>query len=301
MKSSSRFKNFFLVLKATRVKRAGFALLSIFAAASFVNLLNRDVIILAILALLLYCVGGLHNAKVDNDYRLKKRDFYIAVSFILFISLILASTNPKILVLISLVLVLTIFYNTISRKLLYVDLFILSLTHVFVPFIGTLWLLNKNIMQYIGHALMPTLTFIFIVSVKNILEFEKDRKRGYVTLMTLFKNGKGLMKASVAVGLLILSLFFLILGFSLVNLIIFSLIFFISIFIIKYINNLEGKKAIILARMLFTLVLMIYLIENRASLTINMLFFILGYVFIKDGLIIMVNDLKGLKNYKLPT
>jgi len=63
------------VFKATRIKRGTYAPLSILAAASFVNILNKEVIILAIIGILVYSIGGLYNAKQDNDFGIKKNIF----------------------------------------------------------------------------------------------------------------------------------------------------------------------------------------------------------------------------------
>ena len=92
-----------LILKATRLNRGSYAALSIFTAASFVNVLNKDIIILVVLGFLLYSVAGLHNAMVDNDYKIKKKHFYLALLIIIFLSLILGLTNFKILILIFLI------------------------------------------------------------------------------------------------------------------------------------------------------------------------------------------------------
>lgn len=291
-------KKFFLFLKelkeifrATRIKRANFALLSILAAASFVNVLNVDIIALMIITILIYSIGGLHNAVVDNDYKIKKKYFHIIIALIFFISLILSLLNLKILVLILIVLILTFFYNTFSRKILYADLFTLSLTHIFIPFIGALWILNANLSQYFSYVIIPTLSFIFIVNVKNIVGFQEDKKRGYVTLMTQFDNGRTLMKISSLVGILI------IIGFPLIfhlKFNIFSIIFILIVFIflIKDIDFVDGKKSRRLARLIVPLILMEYIFENKAILIINILFLLSAYLFIKEGLGVIIDDIK---------
>lgn len=297
-------KQFFLfseelkkILIATRVKRASYAPLSIFSAASFINILNIDIIFLAIISLFVYSIGGLYNAKRDNDYKIKEKHFYITVFILVFISLGLSLVNLKILLLMLFAIFLVICYNTIGRKILYGDIFIAGLTHIFIPFMGTLWILNADLLQYIPYALIPTLSFILIVNVKNIIGFKKDKKRGYVTLMTKFYNGKTLMKISSLIGLFIIISFPLIFNLKL-NIFLIIFILGIFIFLIRDIGFLEGKRATSLARLIIVIILFGYLIENQAILIINLLFLLSGALFIKEGLIALINGLKTLKIYK---
>jgi len=283
------------LLKASRITRSSYALLSILAAASFMNIINIDIIILIIIGVMFYTIGGLQNSLNDNDHKINKKYFYAITFFIIIISLILALINKKIYIILPMVLALTFFYNTLSRKILFADVLTTSLTHMLIPFLGTLWILNNNISDYFIDSILPMSCYFFMINVKNLVGFKEDKKRGYITPMTIFKNGKTFMKISVIMGLIIILVYAYILKIYTNNLFIISLILISSIFLFKNIDKLEGQKSLDIARLILVFVLAGYLLENKAILAITLLFLLSSFIFVKKGLKVIINDLKNFK------
>jgi 4-hydroxybenzoate polyprenyltransferase len=272
------------LIKSARFERAGYAPLTIFSASSFANSFNINVLILALVGFLLYLIGAVHNSVKDKDHFIRKKPAYLVMVLIFIICFAISLTNLKILILILAASLLSFFYNTASRKILMADLATMSITHIFLPFLGTLWVLNESIVNYIPYALMPSLAFFFIVNVKNMSGFQDDAKRGYVTLMTRFRNRKKLMQLSVLIGILIILFFYFILDFSAACSLILLLILIISVLIIRSIDRLDGRRAVILARFVIFLVFLIYIINNRPPFLVLLLFVFSGIVFAKEGI-----------------
>ncbi|MBR9706435.1 hypothetical protein GOV14_05345 [Candidatus Pacearchaeota archaeon] len=295
-----RLKSIIKVIKASRVQRSTYAILSIFIAASFVNTLNKPVIILAFLSVLFYSVGGLQNAIKDKDYMINKKILPISILIIIITSLIITNFNYKIILLIPIVLLLTFFYNTYSRKILFMDLITMSFTHITIPFLATLWILNKPIIPYVKYPIFMALSFILIINTKNMSGFLEDKKRGYVTLMTKFKSGKFLILLSVILGIILLIVNALILKNYPLNPLLLLIILIPSFFLLKDITQLRGKNATILARMVFVILILGYLVQNKPSIKITALSFLSSFIFIKQGLYTISTEIKQSKFYRQP-
>ncbi len=300
MKKRFRFFHIIELIKATRIQRSSYALLSIFIAASFFNILNKQVLILAFLSILFYSIGGLQNAIKDKDYKINKKILPIFIFPIVLITLIITNFNYKIIFLIPLVLILTFFYNNFSRKILLADLITMSFTHIIIPFLATLWILNKPIIPYLKYPAFLAISFILIINTKNMSGFLEDKKRGYVTLMTKFKSGKYLILTSAILGLGLIITNSIILKNYPQNPILFSIIFIPSFFLLKDIKHLKGTQATKIARMIFVLLALGYLIFNKPSIKITALGLLSSFIFIKDGLRTISNEIKQSKFYKLP-
>ena len=98
-------------------------------------------------------------------------------------------------------------YSKFSRFILFGDSVVLSMTHVVIPIISASFILNLDI-----NMLTPIIGFIVIPfwmknPKKNLREIDEDKKRGYKTLMTMYKNGKDVTH-------ILLSLYFILIFLS---------------------------------------------------------------------------------------
>jgi 4-hydroxybenzoate polyprenyltransferase len=275
-------KDIFNIFKATRAKRAIYSILSILTGAAFINKLSIDIFLLIILGFLIYSIGGLYNAKKDNDYKIKNKHYKIAIISLTIISFLISLYNYKIIVIFLAALFLAFIYNKIARYVLYLDIFIGSLTHVFLPLFGAIWVLNGPLNSYLGILIISPIIFTFLLPVKNLIGFKQDKKRGYATLMTKFKNGKLLTTLSVLFSVFLIFLSFFLFNLSYIFLIFFLIIIITTFFTVKNINSLKGKQAVILVRFIFICFFLGLILESNPSIIITLLFLAVASFFIKD-------------------
>jgi 4-hydroxybenzoate polyprenyltransferase len=211
--------NFINLLKATRIKRALIPLSFIVLIAGLANTINLEIILLMICSTLMYSIGGIINAKIDKDYELKYSNTVIAILFLITITLSLY--NYIILITVLLSIILGYIYSKYSRFILFGDSFILSLTHSTLPIVSASILLNLNFNIAIMITIFSFLTTMLVIPIKNLKGVEEDKRRGYRTLMTIYKNGEKIT-------------------------IILLQIYFVSLFLIYFILDLEYKFTLIL-------------------------------------------------------
>lgn len=252
--------NFINLLKATRIKRALIPLSFIILMTGFANKINTEIIILMTCSVLMYSIGGIVNAKVDKDYRIKYIKTTIAILFL--ITIILSLYNYIIFVTVLLGFILGYIYSKYSRKILFGDSIILSITHSTLPIISSSILLEINPKLTMITTIFMFLTMTLIIPIKNLKGIEEDKKRGYITFMTKFSNGK-------QITLLLMQ------------------IYFISLFLAYFLFDLSSKFIFILMGIFILKILIDYFLNTKKDVTAYKLIrlvpilFIFGIIFDK--------------------
>lgn len=177
------------LLKSTRIERALIPISFIILTASFANQITSQVITLIICSTLLYISGGILNAKIDNDYPLPKSTSTI-ITILILITITLSLQNKIILTSVLTWTALNIIYNKYSRRILFGDSLILSLTHTGIPVIATALLLNIPAILTIKITTFSIIFAILLIPMKNLKGLQDDKKRNYKTLLTKYQNGK---------------------------------------------------------------------------------------------------------------
>lgn len=188
MKKRNR-KYFFNLLKSMRIYRVFPTLMVILVAASFADLISKDIIILGFVGILIYSSYGIHNALRDKDYFLPKysKKVILVLLFIVFVTSIL---NRVIFLTAVIAISLGFIYNTFFRYLVLGDTTILTITHYVLPFFSSSVLLGLDLDFAIKFSGALFFVFWFLLPIKNLKGIQEDRKRKYRTLTTVFKNGK---------------------------------------------------------------------------------------------------------------
>lgn len=230
--------SFLDILKPLRLERSLIPLSSIMIIVGFANKINLEIFILMICCILMYASGGIINAKIDKDYKINY--FTPIILTILITSIIISFSNKIIFITVLLSFLLGFIYNKFSRKILFGDSIILALTHSTLPIISASLLLNldKILIVYIANFMF--LAIILVTPMKNLNGIDEDKKRGYKTLMTKYKNGKKITNFLLDIYFILLFLAYFI--FQLGNKFLFIFIF---IFLIKGLMNyfiLENKE-----------------------------------------------------------
>ena len=114
-----------MLFRATRIERTLYILSLMIIPCAFVNRINVDVLLFALSCIFLYSSMGLFNAIKDKDYDLPRYAKLISL-FLVFLSLLISFFNKIIFITFLLWLILGVIYNTIARKILFADAFILS-------------------------------------------------------------------------------------------------------------------------------------------------------------------------------
>lgn len=179
----------FNLIRATRIERSLYAVGSIIVTAAILDSFSLEVAILMLNSILLYCVGGLINAKKDNDYNMGKKNIDKYILF-LFIVASLLSLQSLLLLLSTIIWFLFGFvYNHYSRKILMMDSFVLSITHVVVPGVFTFLILGSTDYSVLFILIFLAIVFFLLITMKNINQKNEDLQRGYLTLMTCYRKG----------------------------------------------------------------------------------------------------------------
>lgn len=179
---------FLTLLKATRLERAVIPLSFIFLVSNFVGKVNIGVGILSLCCVLLYISGGILNAKVDGDFKLK---YHKQVLFFLTILTLGISFYDKI-IFFSVIswIILNVVYSKYSRKILFGDSIILSITHGVIPIISTILLTELNFSSGFKITGFSFLLMNLIIPMKNFKGIKEDKENKYKTLLTNFRRGK---------------------------------------------------------------------------------------------------------------
>ena len=284
-------QNYFLnLLKATRVVRVLIPLSSIMLIVGFANQINKDIFILAICCVLIYSAGGIFNAKVDKDFKLKYP--IIAVIFLFVTALILSFSNYIIFFSVVAWVLLSFIYNKFSRKILFGDSTILAITHAVIPIVGASLLLNLDFRIMFMISSFMFVALFLIIPMKNLNQIEKDKKRRYKTLMTQFKNGRQITNWLLNIHILLLFLSYFIFDFGNKFLLIFFFIFILKIFVSNLINKNRDLKAYYLSRLIFILFSFAIVYDQTTNtifilMSASMVFIYLAYLYILKWNIMM--------------
>lgn len=258
-KGENKFLN---SIKATRITRTFPSLLLIILACSISNKWNLEIIFLGISLLLIYSFAGIQNALKDKDHEVTKETKII--SFIpLFIALIISTLNIWIFIASVSWILLGIFYNTKSRKILFLDTTILGITHYFLPLFTSLVLLENSIGSSFKTAIPIYLITWFILPIKNLKETKKDEKLGYKTLTTKYKNGKEITIISFVSSIFLLIAYLYSIGTSFFYIEFIAIIYLVVLISIR---TEQEKLTLKLTRLLFLIFFFILIIINTKEL-----------------------------------
>lgn len=245
-------QNYFLnLLKATRIIRVLVPLSSIMLVVGFANQINKEIFILAICCILIYSIGGIFNAKVDRDFKLKYS--FIIIIFLFTIALILSFSNYIIFLTVIAWILFSFVYSKFSRKILFGDSIILAITHTVIPIVASALLLSLETKFTITLSIFMFVSLFLIIPMKNLSQVKEDKKRKYKTLMTQYKNGKQIINWLLNIHILLLFLAYFVFNLGNKFLLIFFFIFILSIFIFHLINKNKEIKAYSLSRLIFIL------------------------------------------------
>lgn len=253
------------LLKATRIERSLIPVSFIFLACAIANKINFQIFLLITICILIYVSGGLLNARIDKDFKLKKDLF--SISALILIALLI-SVGGKILLLSTIMWVIFSFiYNKLSRKILLADSIILSITHCLIPFIIASIILD-NFQGAFQIGIFFFLSINLIIPMKNLKGKEEDKKRNYKNLLTKFENGR-------AITLFLYFLYFPLIFstqfiFNLGNIfLIFStIIFLFYIFSIYLLNRNQDSQTYSMARLIVILANIAFIFSITNNLTI---------------------------------
>ena len=184
--------NVFTLIKSTRLQRPLIPLSFMMIAAGFANHINTDILILGLCCLLIYASGGILNAKVDGDFKLKQTS--LIISILITLAIIISLKNYIIFIAVLGWIILSYIYSKHSRKILFGDSIILSITHAALPVFTASMILKLNILLALKLSIFSFIAFFSIVPMKNLNGIKEDKKRKYKTLMTKYKGGKSITK-----------------------------------------------------------------------------------------------------------
>jgi len=244
-------KNLSNILKAFRLERPLIPLSSIMLVVAFTNHLNLAVIILMVCCILMYAVGGLINAKIDNDYKVSHA--YLIIFFIFSLSLILSFFNYIILLTVLASFLLGFAYSKYSRFFIFGDSIVLGLTHSTLPIISSALLLGLGFLLTMKLTTFMFFSIALVAPMKNLRGIKDDKKRKYKTLMTKYKNGKKITNLLLDIYLVLLFLAYFIFKLSNKFLFIFSILLMLGFFINYLMANKKEVKAYQLARLVIIL------------------------------------------------
>lgn len=278
MKNKKRDKNNFLnILKAFRLERPLIPLSSIMLVVAFANKVTIGIIVLMICCILMYAVGGLINAKIDHDYKVKNS--YLIIFSIFAITLILSLYHYIIFLTVLLSLLLGFIYSKYSRFLLFGDSIILGLTHSTLPIISAALLLSLNSELTFKLAGFMFFAIALVAPMKNLKGVKEDKKRGYKTLMTKYKDGKKITNLLLNLYLLLLFLAYFIFNLNKKFLLIFSILLMLGFFINYLMANKKEVQAYRLVRLVIILFSFAIVFSQTSNLKIILLSFSLVFVY----------------------
>jgi len=243
--------NFFgNLLKSMRIDRTLHIIAMMLIPIAFANFITKEVVILAAVCFLLYSSFSIHNAVKDHDFRLRNSARYFSILLIV-VALILSFSSKVILFTAFIWIILGWYYNTISRRHLFLDIFILAITHFSLPVFSAGLLLGLDLKLNFVLTGMMFFIFGFITNVKNLVKIKEDRERGYKTIGTRFENPADLVKIFFEIGfILMLTLYFIFnLGNSflvvLIGILILKIFVFLSLDLKKYKLGLKISRSIV--------------------------------------------------------
>lgn len=191
------------------------------------NTFKTDIFFLLGACILTYGVGGLINAKVDNDTGTKYLTEGIIVLFLL--ALLVSLKNYIITITVFVGLIMGYLYSKFSRKIVFADSFILSITHVFIPIMSSALIFNVNIIQILPLTIWLMVFYNLIVQMKNLRGVEDDIKNNYKTPMTTMRSGKLVIHSLMKLSLIVLFAIYFVFNMGQKYLIVILIIFILQI------------------------------------------------------------------------
>lgn len=272
-------KEFLNLLKATRLERTLIPISSIILVTGFANKITLDILILMICCILVYAIGGIFNAKIDKDFKLKHSNLTIIILSVL--SIVLSLYNYIIFFTVLVAFLLAFIYSRYSRFFLFGDSIILSVTHSALPILSASLLLNLNLKLIFTLSTFMFFSTALIIPIKNLNGVEKDKKNKYVTLPTKYKNGKKITHLLLQFYFIFMFLAYFI--FNLTNKFLFVIlfVFIIQIFINYSINNKKEILAYKLTRLIGLLFTFAFVFDKASN--IFSIFFSLSIILIYSG------------------
>jgi len=280
------------LFKSARMERALMPLSSIMIAVGFTNRINFDIFLLMTCCVLMYMAGGIINAKFDKDFKLKKSTF--AIMSLLGISIILSLNNRIIFFAVIASLFMGLIYSSLSRFILFGDSLVLSITHVAIPVVSSFLILNIDLGFSVPLVLSFIAPFTLIVPMKNLNGIEKDKQRGYKTLMTKYKNGKTATHFLLSFYFIVVFLLYFFLDLGNRFLFVVFVMFVIKTFMDYYMNT--GKE--IVAYGLVRLIIIIFPFAFVFDKAENIELVFLSFSFILFYLVYFALKVSGVKHGK---
>lgn len=277
-------KEFGTLVRSTRVYRTIPVIFVILVSAAFANRINMGIVLLILCDVLVYAVFGIHNAIKDNDFEVPG---YSRVIMLLLLGMAVAISSLNIIVFVTVMMwiVLGLLYNTIARHILFGDSSVIGITHFALPSFSASLILGNDLFM---SGLLAFLFFViawFLVQTKNLKDTRDDKKRGYVTMSTVFSDGTIMTQLLLGVSVSVMIGTYVLFSFSFVSFV-FSMIIFgclvYSLFLINLGREKDGLGVLRLIIMVFLFGLIFQMTRNIAILGLSfcLILVYLGYLFL---------------------
>lgn len=197
-------EKFIELLKSMRILRTIIGLTSILVVAAIANKVSMDLLYLGAAWVLVYAAVAIHNAKLDGDYDLPEY-YHYAIALLVIAGSAVALRNEVIFATFIAWGLLGYIYNTISRFILMADATICAFTHAALPAFSSAALLDLPLTQAAATGIFFFTICWCLIHVKNLKDYEKDRKNNYATLVVhSVDRGVSHAKRSVASACLVM-------------------------------------------------------------------------------------------------
>lgn len=273
MRSDSNFLN---LIKAMRIERSLFPLSFIMIAVASANKITIDILALGLCCILIYVSGGILNAKIDKDYKIKNS---IMIPLVIIIAILISLINKIVFLTVISWIILSILYNKYSRRVLFADSFFLSITHAALPVFSAAILLDLSLKYSTCLSIFAFSSFFLFVPMKNLNGVKEDIEKKYKTIMTSSTNGKTLTYILFNFYLIVMFLSYFIFNLGNKFLIVFSFILAIKIFTDYFIYN--GKQVLTykLGRLVILVFSFAFVLDQSTSINIILISSILILVY----------------------
>ncbi|MBD3249295.1 hypothetical protein GF336_04585 [Candidatus Woesearchaeota archaeon] len=283
-------------IKAMRIERSFFAVLMIFIPAAFTGKINASVYLLVLLCVIAYTIGGLYNAKVDNDYDVKHANQIMAFLFIT--GLVISLKDIVLFFTFFMWFALGLVYNKYSRFVLFGDNTVLAVTHGALPVLSSSFLLGLDIWLSLKLAGFLFVNMWLAIPLKNLNNFKKDEMLGYHTLMTMKKNGRSITE--MLLESYFISMFFAYFLFDLgdVFLAVLMFLFILRIFVFRLLREKKFAHGYRLNK-IATLIFLFGIIASRTREEIVFVPIVLAILYLIYQGILFANNFTVLKNQRV--
>ncbi len=267
------------LIKATRVYRVLTVLMVILIPAAYMGKFPLSLLMLSLAAILIYSASSIYNAYRDKDYNLPKYTFKV-IFILLFLALIISLTNKIIFFSVLISILLGFIYNTVARFIPMGDGFIATITHFALPFIVSSLLLGIDIKFIIFPAILFYCIGFFIGPVTNLKDIQKDKEKGYKTVISSIKNPE-----LIATIFLDLSFIIIFIIYTFFKLNVFYFLFLIPVFLLRtfIVQKIYGgnfRKALNLMRLylMLSFLFLIFCLTSNIYIISAALFVLVIYI-----------------------